>query len=201
MQKTAFLNIILISLLSLSTLTCAMISVSRKELLPKISTEIGKQLPEIEVETLQGKKMKLPFSKASLLLVGFDEDASKQAREWLLAIRKDRLLPEAMNVSIVPVLGNGFTVKLMRPFLFQAVKKAVPAKEHSNVYLSFTNPKTLKALLCANQKPASTVFLVLVDATGKIVWTHSGKVSAQSKKDLLTLAKNVIDTSADIAQK
>lgn len=191
MQKTAFLNTILISLLTLSTLTAAMTSVHRKDISPKLSLETQKVLPEMDVETLQGKKLKLPIGKPSLLLVGFDEDASRQAREWLYAIRKDHLLPEAMKVSIIPVLGNGFAVKLMRPFLFQAVRKAVPVREHCNVYLSFADPKPLQALLCAKQKPASTVFLVLVNAGGKIVWTHSGKVTVDSKKELTSLSNEI----------
>jgi hypothetical protein len=164
--------------------------------LPIIASE---RMPPFEIETLGGTKQTLAICKPSLFLIGFDENASREARSWLRAIRKEIPLPNSIQVSLIPVFGNSITTKLMRPFLFQAVRKAVPPSEHSNVYLSFTDPRPLQAFLSVTKKTVSSVFVVLTDSTGKIRWTHVGPATEESKQELARKSREVTEKNEKIA--
>jgi len=145
---------------------------------------IGKTLPQIEGEILSGSETPLPHGKATLLLIGFEKNCIPYVREWLTSIRKEKLLPNTIDLYTVPVLGDSWQARLCESLVIEMLKKKVPRKEQPQVYVAKGMKQKLKEFFGVHPKKAHDFYVVLIDSKGKVRWQFSGKMNSKAKNSL-----------------
>jgi len=144
--------------------------------------------PAVEFESLRGSRFVLPHDRAVLLIFCFEKECALQAREWVLSIRKEKLLPETVDLYIVPVVGNSLKAKLLKPFIIGALKRRIPRDDHEKVALLVQDGGPLKRFVDYEEENGDQAYLVLLDKKSVVLWQHSGRLTAENKSELKKMA-------------
>ena len=164
---------------------------SHKELQGQDDIVTKKEFPSVVFESLRGSTFELPHNEAALLIFCFEKECAVQAREWVLTIRKEKLLPDAINLYIVPVVGNSLKAKLLKPFIISALKRRIPQGDHEKVALLVQDGGPLKEFVAYEEQNGDQVYLVLLDKESVVLWQHSGKLTAENKSELKKMAHSL----------
>ncbi len=192
-KKTLFLSIFIILFIISTQLFCQKETRSTSANGPRGKGDIvtEKAFPSVVFESLRGSTFALPHNEAALLLFCFEKECATQARDWVLSIRKEKLLPEAINLYIVPVVGNSLKAKLLKPFIISALKRRIPHDDHEKVALLIQDGKMLKEFIAYEEQNGDQVYLVLLDKKSMVLWQHSGKLTTENKSELKKMAHSL----------
>lgn len=175
MTKKVACSLLLVPCLFLSSLICE-------------DAPLGKNLPKMELESLFGAPITLPENHPTLLIFCFEKECASQARDWVHAIRAEKLLPESVNLYIIPVLGNSFKARLLKPLIISSLKKRIPKKEHEKVALFIKDGGSMKKFLQFEEAKKDHVYLALIDKKGIVRWQHSGTLNSATRNELKKIA-------------
>ena len=178
MKKNFIFSLILVPHLFLSNLFCG-------------DAPIGKNFPKIELESLAGAPIALPENKPTLFVFCFEKECANQVRDWVHAIRAEKLLPDSVNLYIIPVLGNSFKARLFKPLIISSIKKRIPKKEHEKIALFVKDGGAMKKFLQYEEKKKDHVYLVLIDKKGIVRWQHAGTLTSATRNELKKIAAKI----------
>jgi hypothetical protein len=135
-------------------------------------------LPVTSVESLAGQKIMFPaglVGKPAVCVFGFSQDAGDKTKEWMKRLYQDEVNAWSVaNLERAPSLVRGMIKSGMRKGTPQ------PLQEHSLIMIK--DEQTWKRALGAKDEKLPVV--VVLDATGKVVWTYEGAFGDEAYREL-----------------
>jgi hypothetical protein len=134
-------------------------------------------IPNIEGETLSGKKVSLPRdlgSKPALLIIGFTHGSQAQTKAWSLRVQ-DRFLTWSIAVlEDVP--------RLVRGMVTHSIKSAIPKEQYDRFLLLYRGEKELKQV--AGFDRPDDAYLLVIDGAGAVRWSCHGSVTGAAVEEI-----------------
>ncbi len=146
-----------------------------------VEIEAMQKVPSFTATNLCMKTSSFPSKKLELLIFGFQVESYDTVIEWVRTVRRQNA---TLAIHTVPLVGDSLTVKLLRPFIFTALRNKAPEKYHENVFLCFDNLGTFEGLFGPNSAESKEAFVLLVSPQGDILWQGKGRPSQSSCKKL-----------------
>lgn len=156
--------------------------------------QVGNVFPNIETETVHGKKIDLPdhfTGKYTLIGIGTSKKAEEDLRSWQTPIynkfiKKTGLMDQLYDVNIcfLPLFTGAS--RMAKDKVVKKLKENNEKLVIDHVYVYAGNREPFKAI--GIEDKAEPYFLML-DAGGKIVWATSGRFRAkylEQIEDVLT---------------
>ena len=135
--------------------------------------EAGSLLPQLSGENLAGTPVVLPEEakgKIAFLAITFSEKAGKSAQPWRERFAKDhRSQPNVTDYSAA-MLGGAPSI--FRGMIKRAIKKGVPPQSQNRFLIVTSDNETWKKQL--NVTDDDLPYLLLIDATGRVIWKDQG---------------------------
>src|SRR5262249_19870454 len=94
--------------------------------------------PQVQGETLAGKKVELPgaFGGQAVVILGFSHGSQKQTKEWGQRLRGERAVWSVAVLQDVP--------KLVRGMVVHGIKSGVPKEAYDRFVVVYSGEKALK---------------------------------------------------------
>jgi hypothetical protein len=127
-------------------------------------------IPNIEGETLSGKKASLPRdlgSKPALLIIGFTHGSQAQTKAWGMRVR-DRF--PSWSIAVLEDVPH-----LMRGMVSHSIKSGIPKEQYDRFLLVYRGEKELKQ--AAGFDRPDDAYLLVIDSAGAVRWTFHGSVT------------------------
>ena len=126
--------------------------------------------PQVDGETLSGKKVSLPAvfaGQPALLIIGFTHGSQTQTKAWSIRVR-DRF--PAWSVAVLEDVP-----RLVRGMAVHGIKSGTPKDQHDRFVLVYRGEKKLKD--AAGFDRPDDAYLVVLDGAGAIRWKYHGAVT------------------------
>lgn len=142
----------------------------------------GGQLPSVRGEALDGREWRLPEDLAgapALLLVGFEMESQFDCDRWLLGLIQAATPIKVLEVPTIPGMVPG----LFAGAIDSGMREGIPAEDWAVVVTLYgDDAKELFAFTGGRSDRNARV--LLLDATGRLVWHHERGYSARVMADL-----------------
>ena len=175
------MNKIILTLLSLSILAC-----SRQVLTPKDIT--NKAFPQVRGKSLSSEVITIPDSysgKPTVLLIGYLQKAQFDIDRWILGILQADI---EVQIVEVPTIA-GMMPQMVQGFIDNGMRSGIPKNDWASVVTVYEDAsKVIEAI--GNERPQSA-HVVLLNQTGKIVWTSNLGYSALQVLELKKLIQKI----------
>jgi hypothetical protein len=129
-----------------------------------------RSIPNIEGETLSGKKASLPRdlgSKPALLIIGFTHASQAQTKAWGLRVR-DRF--PTWSIAVLEDVPH-----LVRGMVSHSIKSGIPKEQYDKFLLVYHGEKDLKQV--AGFDHPDDAYLLVIDSAGAVRWSFHGPVT------------------------
>lgn len=140
----------------------------------------AENLPVTPAETLAGQKIEFPtavMGKSSVCVFGFTKEAGDRTKVWMTRLSQDGINAWSIaNLEGAPALVRGMIRSSMR--------KGTPAPLLERSLILTKDEKAWKHAVGVKQDNLPVV--VLLDATGSVLWTYEGLFSDESYRELKT---------------
>lgn len=126
-----------------------------------------RSIPNIEGETLSGKKVSLPRelgSESALLIIGFTHSSQAQTKAW--GVRVSGRFP----TWSIAVLEDA--PRLVRGMISHGIKGSVPKEQYDRYLLVYHGEKELKQ--AAGFERPDDAYLLVIDKAGAVRWSFHG---------------------------
>jgi hypothetical protein len=136
-----------------------------------------RSVPNIQGETLSGKKLSLPGdagTESSLLIIGFTHGSQAQTKAWGLRVR-DRY--PAWSIAVLEDVP-----RLVRGMVSHGIKGSVPKEQYDRFLLVYHGEKELKQ--AAGFDRPDDAYLLVIDRAGAIRWSFHGAVSDEAVEQI-----------------
>ncbi len=139
---------------------------------------VAENLPVTPAETLAGQKMEFPtgvVGKSSVCVFGFTKEAGDRTKVWMTRLSQDGINSWSIaNLEGAPALVRGMIRSSMR--------KGTPAPLLERSLILTKDEKAWKHAVGAKQDNLPVV--VLLDATGSVLWTYEGLFGDEPYREL-----------------
>ena len=135
----------------------------------------GQEMPKTAGETLSGKQMVLADvvrGHPAILVAGFSRQGGNGTGAWVKAIQADPALARIPVYEIAQIAG---APGLIRGMIRSGMKKSVPAAEHDTFVVLTQDEKPWRAYFDVGDDQVP--YVLMMDATGKVVWRGHGAAS------------------------
>lgn len=136
-----------------------------------------RSIPNIECETLSGKKVLLPRdlgSKPALLIIGFTHGSQAQTKPWGVRVR-DRF--PTWSIAVLEDVPH-----LVRGVVSHGIKSGIPKEQYDRFLLVYHGEKELKQV-AAFDRP-DDAYLLVIDGTGFVRWSFHGSVTDAAVEEI-----------------
>jgi len=136
----------------------------------------GEGFPPVAVRALDGAERSLPAAVAgapAVLLLGYVQGAQFDADRWLLGLLQAEL---AVRIVEVPA-ARGFVPWLIRGTIDGGMRAGIPAEDWGVVWTVYGEDADRLQRFTGNERPRN-VRALLLDADGRVVWSHDRGYSA-----------------------
>lgn len=142
---------------------------------------LGRSFPAVVGTSLSGDTVRLPqdfAGKPVLLLVGFVQNAQFDLDRWLFG-----LLQAGTPVAVreVPTI-EGLVPGMFAGVIDEGMRGGIPSEDWGSVVTVYDDAEPIADLL--GRAPTSNGRIVLLDASGVVVWFHDRGYSAGKLKEL-----------------
>jgi len=140
------------------------------------------KFPEIQAETLSGKRVALPADvqgKPTLFVIGFTRASKDQTGYWSKKIPSDMV-----NFYSIAVLED--VPRLVRPAVTHAMKSDTAKEKRDRFLLVYSKEKELKEAV-GFEKP-DDAYLILIGPDGEVRWRFHGPFSHTTMSEMRTQA-------------
>jgi hypothetical protein len=134
-------------------------------------------IPNIEGETLSGKRAALPKdlgSKPALLIIGFTHSSQAQTKVWGLRVR-DRF--PMWSIAVLEDVPH-----LVRGMVSHSIKSGIPKDQYDRFLLVYHGEKELKQ--AAGFDRPDDAYLLVIDGAGAIRWSFHGSVTDAAVEEI-----------------
>jgi hypothetical protein len=141
-----------------------------------------RSIPNIEGETLSGKKVSLPKelgSDSALLIIGFTHASQAQTKAW--GLRAHDRFP-TWSIAVLEDVP-----RLVRGMVSHGIKTNIPKEQYDRFLLVYHGEKELKQAAGFDQP--NDAYLLVIDSAGGIRWSFHGPVSDQAVEQAATRLK------------
>lgn len=125
-------------------------------------------LPSTEVETLSGKRVRLPEvfgAQPAVVVWSFSREAGEKTGAWMDLLERERIAAwSAAMLEAAP--------RLIRPMIRGGMKKGLTAARMERSLLVYQGEKAWRQRL--ELRKEALPLLVLVDRGGAVAWRHEG---------------------------
>ncbi len=142
---------------------------------------IGKSFPEVEGETLEGKKIELPkdiLGKKTLLLIGYDQDTQFDIDRWLIGLDQKGFV---LNVFEVPTI-KGWVPRIIKSKINGGMRSGIPEELWKVVLTVYKDADQIINFL-GNTNPRNARAVVLSEE-GKVIYQHERGFSVSALNQL-----------------
>lgn len=146
-------------------------------------TTPGERLPRIESEFLNGKPAVLPDAAAgriALVAFGLTYDSRFAVENWVARFRKDFEKNPQVTFYEVPMIGG--MSRLGKWFIDRGMRGGTPLADQSHVITVYGGVVPWKQRL--GFKDPHSAYLLLLDPTGTVQWSYSGKFEESAYRAL-----------------
>lgn len=146
------------------------------------SVHAGELLPELPVQTLDGKGLSLPAAwpaQPVLLIAGFSRASRDPCRTWSERLRSEP--PADLAVYQMAVIDD--VPGLLRGLVTRGMRKGVPSALHERFLLVTEQGQAWRQL--ADYAQPDTAYLLLFDARHQLRWHSAGPMDEISYRALL----------------
>ena len=136
--------------------------------------KVGEMLPELKGEFLTGRAAVLPTAasgRVALLLIGFSYDSRFQVEAWAKRFRADFDKNPQVTFYEVPMISG--MARMGKWFIDRGMRKGTPKADQENVITVYGGVDPWKQRM--GFKDAKDAYLVVIDKTGKVAWSHAGE--------------------------
>jgi len=129
-----------------------------------------RSIPNIEGETLSGKKVSLPRelgSESALLIIGFTHSSQTQTKAWSLRVHSRFPTWSIAVLEDVP--------RLVRGMVSHSIKSSIPKEQYDRFLLVYHGEKELKQ--AAGFEQPDDAYLLVIDRVGVVRWSFHGPVT------------------------
>jgi hypothetical protein len=138
----------------------------------------AENLPMTQAETLAGQKLEFPAAlagKAAVCVFGFSKEAGDRTKVWMTRLSQDGINSWSIaNLEGAPALVRGMIRSSMR--------KGTPPQLLERSLILTKDEKVWKHAVGAKQDNLPVV--VLLDATGSVLWTYEGLFGDEPYREL-----------------
>jgi hypothetical protein len=134
-------------------------------------------IPNIQGETLSGKKVSLPGdlgSQSALLIIGFTHGSQAQTKAWGLRVH-DRF--PTWSIAVLEDVP-----RLVRGMVSHSIKNSIPKDQYDRFLLVYHGEQQLKEA-AAFDRP-DDAYLLVIDSTGTVRWRGHGPVSDAALEEI-----------------
>ncbi len=136
----------------------------------------GEPFPSVRGRSLQGEEIRLPEDLAgtpAILLVGYDQDAQFDADRWLYGLLQADLDSAIYEVPTLP----GLFPSAFAGTIDDGMRSGIPEEDWSTVVTLYGSDASPVVTLTGNERRRN-MRVLLLDATGRVVWFHDRGFSA-----------------------
>lgn len=144
------------------------------------SSAAAQNLPVTPAETLAGQKLEFPSAlagKPAVCVFGFSKEAGDRTKVWMT-----RLSQDGINAWSVANLEGA--PGLVRGMIRSGMRKGTPQPLLERSLIMTKHEKAWKHAL--ESKHDNLPVVVLLDATGRVLWTYEGLVGDEPYRELKT---------------
>ncbi len=148
----------------------------------------GKKFPNIEGESLSGKKVTFPADvegEVILVAVAFKREAQAMLDSWTDYFEE---LCQGKEAYELPVIESSFW-KVFSGFIDKGMKSGIPQEKHDSVVTHYGDASEFKEKLGIEDKNLGYVFLL--DEEGRVLFKGEGYVDEEGKEELMDKVKGV----------
>jgi hypothetical protein len=136
-----------------------------------------RSIPNIEGETLAGKKVLLPRdlgNKAALLIIGFTHGSQAQTKAWGIRVH-DRF--PMWSIAVLEDVPH-----LLRGVVSHSIKSGIPKQLYDRFLLVYHGEKELKQF--AGFDRSDDAYLLVIDSAGAVRWRFHGSVTDAAVEEI-----------------
>lgn len=153
---------------------------------------LGERLPQVQGKSLDGASLSLPLSEASVLLVGYAQDAQFDADRWLIGLLQ---APPPARILEVPTI-RGLFPRLLAGRIDSGMRGGIPSEDWQSVLTLYGEAAGRIVEFTGNERP-SNMRVLLLDAQGRVRWFHDRGFSASKLLELGQAAARLSSVDAD----
>lgn len=144
---------------------------------------LGEQMPQINGETLSGKRISFPAASAgsvAILCIGFSHASQSQLKPWAERATNEFRQKNRVVVYSIAVLEDA--PRLVRGMAVHGMKSGVPARQHDHFVVVYHGESELKRITGFQRRDEA--YILLLDPRGEIRWVGHGPVSDAALREL-----------------
>ena len=146
-------------------------------------------LPKMQAESLSGHEVVLPLATAghpAVIVIGFSHSSSKTMEHWDREIGAQVTAKPGVPLYNVAVIQDA--PKFVRGMITHSIKALVPAAGQDRFLTVVQGEEELKKAV--NFSSVADVYVLVLDASGNIVFNTHGEPSETAKKQLIDQIKD-----------
>ncbi|TXT62481.1 MAG: hypothetical protein BAJALOKI3v1_570019 [Promethearchaeota archaeon] len=151
---------------------------------------ISQKFPEVEGDNLERRHFKLPYDlegDLNLVIIPFKRIQQSLVDEWTYALHPIYAQYDFLYLYEIPTLSSGY--RFVSFMIDGGMRAGIPDRETRNhtITLYINKTKFKKAL---NINTEDTIYIMLLDKTGEIIWRTEGAVTTEKVEDLTNILIN-----------
>lgn len=154
--------------------------------------QAGSEPPKLRGETLDDQKIVLPdaaLGKTTLLVLGFSKKGGERTGAWREHFSTDFDSNPHAAYFVAAMLQNA--PAMFRGMIRSSMRAGTPAAARRHVLTSASDEAAWKAYLHVTDDSLPAV--LLLDASGRALWSHNGSFDSEHYKDLKTAATTALE--------
>ena len=122
------------------------------------------------------------------MLFGFTYQSRFAVEAWTKRFRADFEKNPQVTFYEIPMIGG--MARLGKWFIDSGMRRGTPKTDHENVITVYGGTDPWKQRMAFSD--AKMAYLILLDASGKVVWKHAGSFEPEQYKTLSTRVSQLI---------
>lgn len=155
----------------------------------KAPSDLSQSLfPQVRGNSLEKQEVLIPDAfkgKPTLLLVGYQQKAQFDIDRWILGVLQANI---PVAIVEVPTIA-GMMPQMVQSFIDGGMRSGIPKEDWASVVTVYEDASKIIEVL-GNERPQSA-HVVLLDKSGKIIWTYNRGYSAGQILELNTVVKSL----------
>lgn len=147
---------------------------------------VGETFPTVVGTSLDGTRLELPSAWAgapTVVLVGYVQDAQFDADRWLLGLLQAGATLRIVELPTIP----SRIASLFDDTIDEGMRNGIPPEDWSSVVTVYGAAARPIAAFTGTERPRN-MRVLLLDASGRVVWFHDEGYSPRELLDLLAAA-------------
>ena len=144
---------------------------------------VGDPLPKLRGEFLTGRTADLPQAASghvALLLLGFTYDSRFAVEAWATRFREQFKTEPRVTFYEIPMIGG--LARMGKWFIDGGMRRGTQKQDYEHVITVYGGTDPWKQRVGFRDPKAA--YLILLDASGRVAWRHTGMVDEQAYRAL-----------------